>query len=149
MGIPEYLLQHLHHVANLTPGENLHQPSLPPKATNFFFFPVGYYEILAWVVPKYVAVQFSLLGQTSTKNNSFYSKHVWVSSSEMDDPRASYTEWSNSERKKTHTQMLYNNAYICNLEKWSWWIYLQGRNRGADIEDRPSRGRKGWGELRE
>ena len=28
------------------------------------------------------------------------------------------------------------NAYICNLEKQYWWIYLQGRNGDADIQNR-------------
>ena len=34
---------------------------------------------------------------------------IWVSSSEMDDPRAYYTEWSKLERYK---QILYINAYM-------------------------------------
>ena len=32
-------------------------------------------------------------------------------------------------------QISYINAYTWNLEKWYWWIYLQGRNRGAEIEN--------------
>ena len=30
-------------------------------------------------------------------------------------------------------QMLYINAYICNLEKWNWWIYLQRRSGDTDV----------------
>ena len=48
----------------------------------------------------------------------------------VDELRACYTEWSKSERKINII-----NAYIWNLEKWYWWIYLQGRNRDADAEN--------------
>ena len=49
----------------------------------------------------------------------------------MDEPRASYTEWSKSER-----QISYINTNIWNLEWWYWWTYLQGSNGDADIEKR-------------
>ena len=39
---------------------------------------------------------------------------IWVSYSEVDEPRACYSEWSKSEKEK---QILYINAYIWNLEK--------------------------------
>ena len=39
---------------------------------------------------------------------------IWVSSSEVDEPRACYTEWSKSEREK---QISYIYTYIWNLEK--------------------------------
>ena len=58
---------------------------------------------------------------------------IWVSSSEVDEPKAYCTEWSKSEREK---QKAYINAYIWNLEKLYWWTYLQGRNRDAVIEKR-------------
>ena len=57
---------------------------------------------------------------------------VWVSSSEVDAPRACYTEWSKPEREK---QIMYINTYIWNLEKWYWWTYLQGRNGHANVEN--------------
>ena len=38
---------------------------------------------------------------------------IWVSFSEVDEPRACYTEWSKSEGEK----QVYTNTYICNLEK--------------------------------
>ena len=60
-------------------------------------------------------------------------KHIWVSSSEVDEPRAYYTEWSKSEREK---QILYINANICNLERWYWWTDLQDSNGVTDIENR-------------
>ena len=44
-----------------------------------------------------------------------YREQIWVSSSEVDEHRAGYTEWSNSEREK---QIQYINAYIWNLERW-------------------------------
>ena len=34
-------------------------------------------------------------------------EHIWVSSNEVDEPRAYYTEWNKSEREK---QVLYINA---------------------------------------
>ena len=39
---------------------------------------------------------------------------IWVTSSEVDEPRARYSEWIESEREK---QILYINAYIWNPEK--------------------------------
>ena len=42
-------------------------------------------------------------------------EQIWVSWTEVDEPRAYYIEWSKSEREK---QILYINAYILNLEKW-------------------------------
>ena len=39
---------------------------------------------------------------------------MWVSWTEMNEPRACYTEWSKLEREK---QIYYMNAYIWNLEK--------------------------------
>ena len=73
---------------------------------------------------------------------------IWVSSSEVDEPRACYTEWSKSEREK---QILYINAYIWNLEKWYWWICLQGSSGDADREQiyGHSGGRREGNELRE
>ena len=41
-------------------------------------------------------------------------EHVWVSSNEVDEPRAYYTEWSQSERE---TPIEYISAYIFNLER--------------------------------
>ena len=58
---------------------------------------------------------------------------IWVHSNEVDEPRAYYTEWTKSERER---QMSYINAYIWNLEWWSWWTYLQGSNGAADIENK-------------
>ena len=57
-------------------------------------------------------------------------EHIWVSSNEVDEPRAYYTQWSKSERE----EQIYINAYIWNLEKWYWWTYLHGRNRDTDVE---------------
>ena len=41
-------------------------------------------------------------------------EHIWVSSNEVDEPRAYCTEWSKPEREK---YILYVNAYMCNLER--------------------------------
>ena len=61
-------------------------------------------------------------------------EHIWVSSNEVDEPRAYYIEWSKSERGK---QLLYINAYIENLERWHWWTHLQGSSGDAGMENRP------------
>ena len=58
---------------------------------------------------------------------------IWVSSSEVDEPTACYTDWSKSERKK---QISYINANTWNLKNWFWWTYLQGRDWDADIKNR-------------
>ena len=58
---------------------------------------------------------------------------IWVCSNEVDELRAYYIEWSESEREK---QMLYINAYIWNLERWYWWTYSQGSNGDTDIENK-------------
>ena len=46
------------------------------------------------------------------------SHQAGVSSNEVDEPRANYTEWSKSEREKQMSQI---NTYIWNLERWYWW----------------------------
>ena len=58
-------------------------------------------------------------------------EHIWVSSDEVDEPRAYYTEWSESER-----QIWHSNAYIQKLRKWYWRVYLQGNSGETDIETR-------------
>ena len=45
---------------------------------------------------------------------SYTKEHIWVSSNEVGETEAYYTEWSKSERK---TQKLYIKAYIWNLER--------------------------------
>ena len=59
-------------------------------------------------------------------------EQIWVSSSELDESRASYTEWSKSEREK---QVSYINVYIWTLEKLYWWTYFQESNGDADVEN--------------
>ena len=50
---------------------------------------------------------------------------IWISSNEVDEPRAYYTEWSKLERKK---QISHTNAPIQNLERLYWWHHLQVSN---------------------
>ena len=71
-------------------------------------------------------------------------EHIWVSSEEVDEPRACYTEWNKSEREK---QVLYINTYILNLERWYWGTYSQSNNEDADIENRLMD--KGWRKEKE
>ena len=56
-------------------------------------------------------------------------EHIWISSGKVDEPRACYSEWSESEREK---QISYINTYIWNLEKWCWWTYSRGRNKDSE-----------------
>ena len=58
-------------------------------------------------------------------------EYIWLSSNEMDEPRAYFTEQSKSEREK---QIVYIKAYIWNLERWYWWTYLRGSNGDADTD---------------
>ena len=51
-------------------------------------------------------------------------EQMWIHWTEVDEPRACYTEWNKSEREK---QILYINAYILNLVKQYRWTYLQAR----------------------
>ena len=39
-------------------------------------------------------------------------------------------------RKDLLNFLAYINAYIWSLERWYWWIYLQGNNGDADIENK-------------
>ena len=63
---------------------------------------------------------------------SYKKEWLWINSNEVDEPRTYYTEWSKSERERW---ISYTNAYIQNLEKWYWRIYLQGSNGETDIDN--------------
>ena len=67
------------------------------------------------------------------RDQMFLEFQMWVSYSEVAEPRACHTEWSQSEREK---QILYFNVYMCNLVKWYWLIYLQSRSRDTEAENR-------------
>ena len=62
---------------------------------------------------------------------------IWVSFSEVDEPRACYTEWSKSEREK---QIWYTDACIWSLERWHW---RAGVERQTELVDAAGEG-KGW-----
>ena len=65
---------------------------------------------------------------------SYKKEQIWVRSSEVDEPRDCYTEWScKSEREK---QISYINIYIWNLEKCYWWTYSQGSSSDTDVDNR-------------
>ena len=68
---------------------------------------------------------------------------IWLSSNEVDEPRAYYTEWSKSER-----QILYINTYIWNLEGWYWWTYLQGSNRDTENRLVDTEGKEREGQIK-
>ena len=72
---------------------------------------------------------------------------IWVSSNEVDEPRAYYTEQSKSERER---QILYISTYIWNLEGWYQWSYIQQRRlRCKEQTSGLSGWRRGWDDLRE
>ena len=68
----------------------------------------------------------------------------WTICSNVDEARVCHTEWSKSEREKE----IHINTGMWNLEKWSWWTYLQRRNRDGRIEnqlrDPVGKQRVGW-----
>ena len=70
----------------------------------------------------------------SIKRNTFDS----VLMRPMNREPAIQTEVSQKEKQMSHI-----NAYIWNLERWSWWTYLQGSSGDADIKNRLMD--TGWG----
>ena len=48
-------------------------------------------------------------------------------------PRDYYIEWSKSQTEK---QLSHTDAYIWNLERWSWWTHLQSSSGDTDKENR-------------
>ena len=64
---------------------------------------------------------------------NYKKEHIWVSSNEVDEPRANYTEWSKSERER---QTSYINIYIWNLERWYQWSCMQGTKENTDIKNK-------------
>ena len=64
---------------------------------------------------------------------SYKNECIWVSSNEVDEPGAYYTEWSKSERER---QIVYINTYIWNLERWYQRFHMQGRKVDTDIKNR-------------
>ena len=56
---------------------------------------------------------------------------IWVSSNEVDETRAYYTEWSKSEREKNIYQSIHMES-----RGWYWPTYLQGSSGDTDIENR-------------
>ena len=59
-------------------------------------------------------------------------KWHWAICGDVDETRVCHTEWSKTEREK---QTSYINAYMWNLEKRHWRMYLQGRSRDAGAEN--------------
>ena len=79
---------------------------------------------------------------------SYKMEHIWVSSSEVDDPGAYYTEWSKSEKER---EILYIITYTWNLERWYQRSYMQG-SKGDRCKEQLlglSGRRRGWDDLRE
>ena len=62
---------------------------------------------------------------------SYKKEWIWVSSNEVEEPRAYYVEWSKSKRER---QIPYINTYIWNLERWYKWSYVQGNKGDTDIK---------------
>ena len=60
-------------------------------------------------------------------------EHIWISSNEVDEPGAYYTEWSKPERE---IQILYINTYIYNLERWYQQPCMHGSKEDTDVKNR-------------
>ena len=73
---------------------------------------------------------------------------IWISSDEMDETGANYTEWSKPERK---TPIQYTNTYIWNLGRWQWRPCMQDMERDTDVYNGllDSEGGRGWDDLGE
>ena len=65
---------------------------------------------------------------------SYKNEHILVSSHELDEHRAYYTEWSKSERER---QIPYIHIYTWNLERWYQWSYMRDSKGDTDIKNRP------------
>ena len=77
---------------------------------------------------------------------SYIKEHIWVSSNEVDEPGAYYTEWSKSERER---QILYTNAYIW-IKKMVTLLHAgqQRRHRCKEQTFGLSGISQGWDDLR-
>ena len=64
---------------------------------------------------------------------SYKKECIWVSSNEVDEPGAYYTEWSKPERE---IQILYINTYIYNVERWYQQSYMHGSKEDTDVKNR-------------
>ena len=62
---------------------------------------------------------------------SYKKEHIWVSSNEVAETGAYYTEWSKSERD---TLIQYINAYVWTLEGKEWQSYMQDSKRDKCTE---------------
>ena len=60
-------------------------------------------------------------------------EYIWISSDEMDETGADYTEWIKPERK---TPIQYTNTYIWNSERWQWWPCMQDSKKDTDVYSR-------------
>ena len=72
-------------------------------------------------------------------------EHNWVSSNEVDEARAYYTEWRQKEKEKCRIL-----THIWNLRRWHRWIYFQGSSGETDIQNSPVDtvgGEEGEGEM--
>ena len=64
---------------------------------------------------------------------NYKEEHIWVSSNELDETGAYYTQWNKSERE---IPIRFVNTYIWNLERWLWWPYMQDCKRIKDVKTR-------------
>ena len=64
---------------------------------------------------------------------SHWKECLWISSNEVDETGAYYTEWSKSERK---TPIQYINAYIWDLEGWYRWHCMRDCKSGTGVKNR-------------
>ena len=83
---------------------------LHPNPSQHQSFPMS--QLYAWGGQ---STEISALASVLPMNTQDWSPLEWISSNEVDETGAYYTEWSKPERK---TSIQYTNAYIWNLERW-------------------------------
>ena len=85
-----------------------------------FFIAALFTIARTWKQPRYPLTEEWIKKLWYIYTMEYYSaikRNTNVSSNEVDEPRAYYTEWSKSERER---EILYSNTGIWNLEKWYW-----------------------------
>ena len=79
-------------------------------------YTLGFSELLELPIQVDYSVKLMLLiYQMLISKSDWMKQGIWISSNEVDETGAYYTEWSKPERK---TPIQYTNAYIWNLERW-------------------------------
>ena len=105
-----------------------------------------------WTQDSYIAGRFFTIWATRKAqwNISYKEKCIWVSSNEMDKPRAYYTEWSKSEKERQTSYIkVYTYMESRKIVSMTLLARQQRRYRHKEQISRCRGGRRGWNDLRE